>query len=39
MPRGKSIVRREDMVATSFSSRDADDHKSLSIDQEQAPEA
>jgi len=27
------------MVATSFSSRDADDHKSLSIDQEQATEA
>jgi hypothetical protein len=26
------------MVATSYSSRDADDHKSLSIDQEQAPE-
>jgi hypothetical protein len=38
MPRGKSIVRREDMIATSSSSKDADDHMSLGTDQEQALE-
>jgi hypothetical protein len=40
MPKGKSIARREDMIATSYSSSDADiDHESLYADQEHAPEA
>jgi hypothetical protein len=39
MPREKSIARREDRIAASSSSSDADDHKSVGTDQEQVPEA
>ena len=34
MPKGKSIACHEDMINTSFSSSDADDHESLGVDQE-----
>jgi hypothetical protein len=39
MFRGKSIARREDMIATSSSSSGANDHESLGANQEQTPKA
>jgi hypothetical protein len=39
MPREKSIARREDRIAASSSSNDADGHKSVGTDQEQVHEA
>jgi len=39
MSRRKSIACRENKIAASSSSSDADNHKSLGADQEQAPKA
>jgi hypothetical protein len=39
MPRGKSITHREDMITSSSSNSDVDDHELLRANREQTPEA
>jgi len=39
MPRGKSIVHRENIITSNSSSSDADDHELLRANREQTPEA
>jgi len=39
MPRGKSITYREDMITSSSSNSDVDDHELLRANREQTPEA